>query len=176
MHWFTSDLHFLDNDLKRHHKPFRSPNEYYYTLIENINERVGDEDILWVIGDVFLTDYYDKARELLSKIKCKNKILIRGNHDTDERMPVLDLYFRKILDKWDGDIDGTDIYMNHIPSKCPKSKFSLTGHVHDAWKIRKNLINVGVDVHHYYPISLDDVRWYKDRMDGGVFDEETYIS
>jgi hypothetical protein len=33
-----------------------------------------------------------------------------------------------------------------------------------------------VDVHHYYPISLDDVRWYKDRMDGGVFDEESYIS
>lgn len=176
MHWFTSDLHFLDTDIKRHHKPFRSPEEYYFTVINNINELVDKEDILWVIGDVFLSDYYDQANNLLSKIKCRNKILIKGNHDKEERMPVLNLHFRKILDEWEGEIEDTKLYMNHIPSKCPKSKFSLTGHVHDAWKIRKNLINVGVDVHHYKPISIQDILWYKDKMDGDVFDKESYIS
>jgi len=175
MHWFTSDLHFLDINMEKHRKPFRSPDEYYHTIINNLNERVGDEDVLWVVGDVFLTDEYDRASYLLSKIKCKNKILIKGNHDTEERMPILNLYFRKVLDEWSGEIDGISIYMNHIPSKCPKSKFSLTGHVHDAWKIRKNLINVGVDVHHFLPVSINEIRDYKDKMENGTFDEESFI-
>jgi calcineurin-like phosphoesterase family protein len=177
MHWFTADTHFLDTDMKRHNRPFRSPEEGFVNIINNINSRVKKDDILWHLGDVYLSDYHDDARRYLSKIKCKNMILVKGNHDEDEnRLRTLKPFFRKVLDEWEGKIEGIDIYMNHIPSKCPKSKFSLTGHIHDAWKIRKNLINVGVDVHHYRPVSIEDIMLYKDKMKNNIFDNETYIS
>ena len=176
MHWFTSDTHFLDTDLKRHNRPFQSPEEGFITMINNINSSVKEDDILWHLGDVYLTDYQDEARRYLSKIKCKNIILIKGNHDDDNKLPILSNFFRKILDEWQGEIEGIDLYMNHIPSKCPKSKFCLTGHVHDAWKVRKNLINVGVDVHHYKPVSIEDIILYKNKMEDNTFDKESFIN
>lgn len=174
MHWFTSDLHLFDDRFKLFGRYFRSVQEQNTTIIDNINEVVKEDDILWVLGDVYL-GYDDDASKELGRIKCKNRILIRGNYDTDQKMPTLKNHFRKIVDEFDGEINGLNVYMNHFPIKCPSSKFSLTGHIHEKWKIRKNLINVGVDANHFYPLSFDDILFYKDAMENH-YDENVFVS
>jgi calcineurin-like phosphoesterase family protein len=37
-------------------------------------------------------------------------------------------------------------------------RWLLCGHVHDKWKIKGKMINVGVDVWNFYPISLDEIK------------------
>jgi len=167
MVWFTADTHFFEdiNTMKYYGRRFRSVAEQNATIIDNINEMVSVEDTLWHIGDVFKGSN-DQGSEVLSKIKCKDKYLVRGNYDTDERLPVLTQYFNRVFDA-DAtiEIDNQSIYMNHYPINCPETKFSITGHIHEKWKIKKEMINVGVDANHFFPLSFTDIMFYKNAMD-----------
>lgn len=94
---------------------------------------------------------------------------------TKKKMPLLQQHFRKIIDEFDGEIDGLKVFMNHYPSKCPSSKFCLTGHIHEKWKIKKDMINVGVDSNHFYPLSLDDILFYKNGIENH-YDNEVFVT
>lgn len=53
-------------------------------LINQINLNVQENDVLYHLGDFALPgkqDYYKKCRNYRDKIKCKNLVLIWGNHD-----------------------------------------------------------------------------------------------
>lgn len=68
------------------------------------------------------------------------------------------------------------IYMTHEPTKCKydhknnkymtpdvnndKIIMNLFGHIHDKCKIKRFGLNVGVDCHHYYPVSTEEVEFY----------------
>lgn len=84
--FFTADTHFNhENILKFTPRPFSSIDEHDEELIENINSRVGKRDVLYHLGDFCFAPTARKqtmlAKEILSKIKCKNIHLIVGNHD-----------------------------------------------------------------------------------------------
>lgn len=65
----------------------------------------------------------------------------------------------------------------HKPSDAIKEEnfFNLYGHIHGRQMIRKYGMDVGVDCHHFYPISLEDVLFYwnaiVEHYDWEVFDE-----
>jgi calcineurin-like phosphoesterase family protein len=79
--WFTADLHFGHERLLTlgAGRPFDSIAEHDETIIQNWNERVSRDDIVWVLGDVAMGDI-DESLEACRELNG-HKYLICGNHD-----------------------------------------------------------------------------------------------
>lgn len=61
-------------------------------------------------------------------------------------------------------LGGKDIYLTHKPENFnPKFDLNLVGHVHEEWRVKKEnngrniLVNVGVDVWGFKPISIQEI-------------------
>lgn len=94
MLWFTSDLHFgHENIIKYCNRPFINAVEMNRILINNINERVHSNDDLYILGDFVLIKDNSKelALEMFNSINCRNKYLIKGNHDRSKDVKKLSL-------------------------------------------------------------------------------------
>lgn len=87
--WFTSDTHYGHSNIcsattkwsnKDKVRSFDSLEQMNQTLINNINDKIKEDDILFHLGDWSFggLDNIWKFRKL---IKCKNIYLILGNHD-----------------------------------------------------------------------------------------------
>jgi calcineurin-like phosphoesterase family protein len=48
-------------------------------------------------------------------------------------------------------------YAAHRPAYPPEDTWMLCGHVHEAWKVHGRVINVGVDVWDYKPVSVEQI-------------------
>ena len=163
--WFTSDTHFGHfNIIKYTNRPFKSLEDMNNEIIKRWNEKVKPEDTIYFLGDFFFKnskkgngdiykfDYYD------SKLNGK-KIYIKGNHehsnDVKSHITALILEF-----------GGVEVYCTHRPQDSNNNfKLNLCGHVHEKWKSREDtkfgattvLINVGVDVWNFYPVSIQEI-------------------
>lgn len=88
--FFTSDIHYNHENICRgitkwtsrleHTRDFSSLEEMNNTIVSNINNVVGQDDILICLGD-WSFGGFDSIKELKDKIICKNIYLILGNHD-----------------------------------------------------------------------------------------------
>lgn len=90
--FFTSDTHYNHANIcsattkwdfskgERTFRQFKSLEEMNKTLVSNINKVVGEDDILFHLGD-WSFGGIDKIWEFRKQIKCKNIHLITGNHD-----------------------------------------------------------------------------------------------
>lgn len=87
--WFTSDTHYSHSNIcsatskwkaSNLTRKFSSLEEMNNTIINNINNKVGEDDILFHLGD-WSFGGLDKIFEFRKQIKCKNIHLILGNHD-----------------------------------------------------------------------------------------------
>lgn len=56
-----------------------------------------------------------------------------------------------------GDYDKRDYLVPHAPEDDERNKPLVHGHVHEQWRLRPNMVNVGVDVWNYKPVSLSKV-------------------
>jgi calcineurin-like phosphoesterase family protein len=56
--------------------------------------------------------------------------------------------------------DGIDCWITHYPTKGRRDRFNLVGHIHGAWKVQLNMLNVGVDVHSYRPLDSERIPFY----------------
>lgn len=174
--WITSDWHLGENRFDLMFRPFKTTDEHNNTIINNHNSVVGKDDIVYVVGDVV----YQKEPKYLPLVSKMNgrKILVRGNHDnvfTDEQLSP---YFEKIISDGDGidlTIQGVDCYLTHYPSTSKKDKFNLVGHIHGAWKYQLNMINIGIDVNHFFPVNSDKVLFYLNTVTNH-YDEDVWIA
>lgn len=88
--FFTADSHFgHENIMEFTKRPFNSIQEHDEALIDNINKVAGKRDFLYHLGDFCFGPTGRQqvifAKEILSKIRCKNIHLILGNHDPRSR-------------------------------------------------------------------------------------------
>lgn len=162
--WITADWHLGETRFDIMQRPFNDVTVHCDTIIRNHNAVVAKDDIVYVLGDVI----YQKAdpTTFLPMISRMNgiKTLIRGNHDvpfTDEQFKP---YFSGgIIPDGQGEnllIDGIKCYATHYPSTGKTDSFNLVGHVHGAWKVQLNCLNVGVDAHHFYPVPFSNISFY----------------
>ena len=80
MNYFISDLHLGHaNCLRFDNRPFNSIEEQDETIIKNWNDKVTDNDDVYILGDI---SWYNptKTAEIFSQLKGRLH-LIRGNHD-----------------------------------------------------------------------------------------------
>lgn len=145
-------------------------------LIDNWNEVVGDDDTVWVVGDFALGKIAETlpiAGELHG-----HKVLLAGNHDRcwaghgrraegwTER--YLEAGFAEVVHDsakvafgdrsvlvchfpYRGGSHDHDRFIGHRPTD--KGAWLLHGHVHERWAQQGRMINVGVDVTGFAPIS-----------------------
>lgn len=171
--WFTSDTHFYHkNIIKYCYRPFNSVEEMNQSLIDNWNNVVKENDIVFHLGDFA----FDKWKSIINQLNGKIYLIV-GNHD-EIKYPG-----HKIFDLFEGvynqlyiQIDNQWIYLNHYPFLCyggsykNKPVWTLSGHTHIC-KIkntgkdfeRMNYLfptqyDVGVDFNDYTPISFKEVK------------------
>ena len=73
MLYFTSDLHLgHGNAIDYANRPFSSVEEMNERLLQNVNDSVRQEDVLWILGDFAYRVSREDVRAFREKILCKN--------------------------------------------------------------------------------------------------------
>ena len=165
--YFTSDTHFGHSNIIRYcHRPFKDVNEMDESIIQNINDVVKENDILYHLGDFCFTKHnYSRVKEYRDQINCRNVHLMLGNHDVKSYVMS---HFASTTDYLKIKINTQKIILCHYPfavwDSSHHGSFNLAGHSHGTFKpslpneISNGLcLDVGVDVHNFKPISIDQV-------------------
>ena len=165
MIWLTADLHIGDPRLHLFPRPFPSAEHAAEQMVENWNSVITDNDaVVYVVGDFCIGQIkWLKYAERLNG----QKILLKGNYDTFPNEEYIDHGFVDIIDdnlhlSIDDPESNRKLNLNivHYPTKSVADRFNVVGHIHGAWRVQKNMLNVGVDSNNYYPVSLDDVFFF----------------
>lgn len=176
--WFTSDWHFGDTRLSQLFRPFKNVEENTKEIVNKHNSKVAIDDLVYVLGDSLYREADPNIFLPIINSMNGRKILLRGNHDRSFSDEMLLNYFEEIIPEGESvkiQIEGIECNLNHYPSKGVENAFNLVGHIHSAFKIQLNMLNVGVDVNHFYPIESTTIKTIYDCV-CGIYDEDTFAS
>lgn len=160
--FFISDTHFLDfrqidvygEQVHLFLRPFQSVEEQDELLVKNWNKLVKPEDTVWHLGDFTIVKEGLEFRQRLN-----GKIhLIRGNKEDIFSDELLLKYFDSVQTQAVYTLKtGEELNLVHYPVLAIPEKFNLVGHVHKAWAIQANMLNLGVDVWNWQPVSENQI-------------------
>jgi len=171
MVFFTSDTHFS------HNKPFiyeprgfSSAEEMNEKIIENWNSVVKQEDEVYLLGDVVLSNM-EAGIAALKRLNGKIHIIC-GNHDTTNKIKAY-AQCSNVVEICDGKflkLGKQNFYLSHYPcvtanhdvdTPLNRKIISLCGHIHskDKWcDFDKGLVyHVELDAHNCFPVSIDTI-------------------
>lgn len=182
MIYFTSDLHLCHaNAIKFSDRPFQDVDDMNAGLIQNINETVGRDDQLWILGDFSFKGNMEDVTKLRKQIVCKHVHLVRGNHDKKyEESRVFEsvqdykelktdygklILFHYPIFSWNGAIHGFAHLHGHIHSTGDYNESNLQKKYLDRFPNAQvqnpdmplRIYDVGVDANNYRPISLEEI-------------------
>jgi calcineurin-like phosphoesterase family protein len=164
--WFTSDNHWGHRNIIEYcRRPFSSVEEMDEAMIERWNKVVKPGDIVYHLGDLMLGPGKTLGYRLAKLfIRLHGEIfLIRGNHDRGAK-PYLEAGFEGCVKECKlygyTTPDEGPIHLRHAPPARPRAehqqyRMMLCGHVHERWKQKGKLVNVGVDQWDFTPVHLD---------------------
>ena len=169
MIWLSSDLHLNhDREFIWKARGFDSVQEMNKSIISKWNSLISDGDEVYILGDVMLGNTED-GMHLLSQLNGQLH-LIRGNHDTDNRISWFynSGSFTEICDAKYLRYSKYHFYLTHYPcltgnlekEKLSQMTLNLHGHTHSQNKFFYDLpycYNVGIDSHGCIPISIDQI-------------------
>ena len=174
--WFTSDLHFGHrNVLKFCDRPWDNEKEMDNGLIENWNNTVGDNDIVFILGDVFWFNDSHSIKKVLSKLKGKYIYIIPGNHDDfksyhrvdDDRINLCEDVVVTWITRESKKLQ--EIWLSHYPMMTwphrENGAYQFFGHIHSKpnrnegvdqdLPLHWNQLDVGCDYWDHKPVSLE---------------------
>lgn len=184
MIYFSSDHHFdHKNIISYTDRPFSGVNEMNEIMVQRWNTVVTDNDEIYCLGD-FSLDF--RAVKIFTPQLKGKKYLVPGNHDDcHPRRKKSAKMLQKYKDLgWTVLPVQTDLIVPnlvpypgwllcHFPYKHgdfelqryrelrpdPENRLLLHGHCHSTPKTFKkdNMIDVGVDAHDFYPVSLNQI-------------------
>jgi len=191
--FFVSDFHFNHGNVMKYcRRPGLTEQEQEYLnagvefkvgresvermdsyLIDETNKIVGEEDILWFLGDFCFAskhNYFEIAKSYRNRINCKNIFCLWGNHDRQEIASLFSAAQDYAEINWQGQIITMFHYALATWNKSHHSSWNLYAHSHgtaESWfdKMMPNRrsIDVGVDnaariLGAYRPFSFEEVR------------------
>lgn len=181
--WFTSDTHYnhanICSSTTKWINPatcreFKSLEHMNATLVNNINEVVGQDDVLFHLGD-WSFGGFEQIEIFRNQIVCKNIHLITGNHDhhienNKEGCQSLFSSVNKYLDLIVKSGMSTKLVaeqsfaLMHFPiaswNNMARDCIHLHGHVHFPPNKRVGLgkmMDVGVDGNRLFPVGIGEV-------------------
>ena len=169
--FFTSDNHFEHaNILKYCKRPFKDTIEMRETMIQRWNAKVKPGDTVYIVGDFAFAD----EATILSILDRLNgqKFLIYGNHDKPvKQSQAIRAKFVKCCDYLEISIADhkaekgkQSIVLSHyahlVWNKSHHGSWMIHGHSHGTLKypFKAKIMDAGVDVHNFTPISYDEVK------------------
>ena len=174
--FFTSDSHYgHSNIIWMCKRPYTNVEEMNRKLIENWNNVVKPDDLVFHLGDFAFggQPLWRSIREQLNG----NIILIKGNHDDRNLKNGCKVLFDGVYDQVKFYIENRCIYLNHYPFLCyggsyrseEDAVFQLFGHVHSGPNStgldndRLKMLfpyqyDVGVDNNNYTPVSCEQIK------------------
>jgi calcineurin-like phosphoesterase family protein len=182
--FFTSDTHYNHSNICRATtkwansdnltRDFKSLDHMNTALVDNINNKVGENDVLIHLGD-WSFGGFEMIEEFRNRIVCKNIHLVLGNHDhhiDNDKGGVQSLFssvnhyinldLRRPLNK--NMAEKFKFVLMHFPiaswDNMNTGVIHLHGHVHLPPHLRiadGRAMDVGVDGNGLEPISLDEV-------------------
>jgi len=177
--WFTSDLHFGHRNIIEYcGRPFADVEEMNAALVARWNAIVGPADTVWVLGDVAL-GRISETLPLVGRL-AGVKRLAPGNHDrcwqhAGQKAPeweprYLEAGFSSVHHgTLTLEVGGHHVLAGHFPfqgdsqdyDRHPEARpvddgsWLLHGHVHERWRQRGRMINVGADAWDCRPVGED---------------------
>lgn len=168
--WFTSDFHFCHNkEFLYSPRGFTNVFDMNEAIINNWNEVVQPDDIVYVLGDLALNDDAT-ALKCIKRLKGTLNVIL-GNHDTESRIDnYCDCYninSVKFADRVK--FNKYSFFLCHYPTitsnfdeKALRQKtINLCGHSHTKNRYQdmdKGLIyHVELDAHDNRPVSIDEI-------------------
>jgi calcineurin-like phosphoesterase family protein len=176
--WYTSDEHYGHANIIAYcGRPFKTLHEMNSAMTDRHNARVRDNDEVIHLGDFSLSERY--VETVLPRLHGKHT-LIMGNHDKCWKdAKALERYrthFVEVVREMHRVIGPYRAYLNHMPLRDTPVPYDerhepsrpgmddmgnasvlIHGHVHEKWRTRGKMINVGVDVHNFAPVSEDEL-------------------
>lgn len=153
----TSDTHFNhDNIIKYCNRPFIDAKEMNNVIINNWNDIVGSQDVVFHLGDFIMGDKRE-TEYFLSQLKG-TKYLIKGNHDTDITANARG--WAGIYSYLELKISHTLFILCHYPFESwngkERNSVHLHGHCHGLLKtVVPNRFDVGMDCTQFTPVNIE---------------------
>ena len=191
MNYYISDLHIHHKNVIRFdNRPFADTDLMNAVLVNNWNERVTEDDHVYVLGDAFWKNE-EESLKILKELKG-HLHLVRGNHDAVKGR--LRFQWESIEDYTEVNDDGRFVILSHYPIPFYRNQHygavMLYGHVHntrewelvekwqkEVWNvgIPSRLINVGCMMPYmkYTPRTLDEILEANPAPEFERVDEET---
>ena len=166
MDYFIADTHFGHQNIIRFcDRPFPDAETMDRALIANWNERVNDDDRVYILGDL-LYRCLDQIG-ILSQLKGRKHLLV-GNHDHSWlNAPGARDFFASIADYAQVNDGAHVLIMSHYPMlsyyhEHRSNVFMIHGHIHndtgiDYWPAlveRERVLNAGVDINGFRPVTF----------------------
>lgn len=138
--YISSDLHVFHKkilDFCPKSRPFQDVDDMNQAIVDNCNKVIKENDTFYILGDVSF-GRVSLTVELLNSIKCKNKILIVGNHDENYlRKLAFRECFKEIHHYYELKHNGNKIILSHYPflewngsRRGINSSYMFHGHCH----------------------------------------------
>lgn len=188
--YLTSDTHFghsnivkgtsqWENSGKRV-RNFNTLEEHNQTLVDNINQLVKEDDILYHLGD-WSFGGFKNIMEFRQQLRCKNIHLIFGNHDhhIENNKEGIQSAFKSVQYYKELKVYNQHLILCHyamrVWNKSHKGSIMLYGHSHgsldtlqpeftsptwigDEYFIKNyKTMDIGVDTNNLYPYHLDEI-------------------
>ncbi len=165
--YFTSDWHLFHKNIIRYcDRPYKNISEMHLDLIKKNNEIVKNNDTLYIIGDMTISGP-NQCLKIYNVIKKFNGIkhLIIGNHDEWRNRTYLNCGITTTHSYFWFKYHNYTFHLAHDPAvyeiiQHDKRAILLCGHVHNLFRHLlpdKRVINVGVDVNGYRPVSMNTI-------------------
>lgn len=166
--FFIADLHFNhENIIRLCNRPFNNIIQMNKELIKKWNNKVSDEDTVYILGDFCFKMSKQDAINILKQLKGK-KILIKGNHDKYAGQRDFDSCFEKVVDYLQITQNKQQIILSHYPIIDYAGMYygakMIYGHIHDKYIPHKNMYCVSVECINYEPVTIEEIEEiYKDK-------------
>lgn len=168
--FLTADCHFGHaNIIKYCNRPFIDVFQMNDVLADKWNERVTADDTIIHNGDFCFRNSSEVRGEGMRKRSDEyidllggHKVFIKGNHDRNNSVKT---HIESMVLDW----GGQKFYVIHNPEEANYNfEINFVGHVHQNWRFKRiargaypmksdvYLINVGVDVCNFYPMTIDE--------------------
>jgi len=174
--FFTADCHFdHTNIIKYTGRPFKNIDHMNMEIVKRWNKIVNDDDLVYHIGDFAFKGILN-GRKWESRLNG-SIVHILGNHDRNNGI-------KTCITQCMMRFGGKDVFVQHHPPEVvPICDFVVCGHIHEKWKYkfvdmgiksiitgdeRVPVINVGVDVWNFEPVSMLSLLKYYGKLKHGV--------
>lgn len=159
--YFIADTHFgHEKIIKICNRPFTSIEEMEKQIIDNWNNKVSDEDTVYILGDFSFKMTKENAINILKQLNGK-KVLIKGNHDKFVGQRDFDSCFEKVCDYLQITENKQQLILSHYPIIDYAGMYygakMIYGHIHNKYIPHKDMFCVSVECINYEPVTIEEL-------------------